>query len=342
MTDPPRRSGALFTDLYELTMLQAYDDRGMDGIATFELMFRELPAHRSYLVTCGVETVLEFLESLAFDDAAIDFLARQGSFRDQFLDRLRGFRFTGDVWAMPEGTIAFPPAPLLQVVAPIGEAQVVETFALMQMHFQTGVASKASRIASAAQGRTVVDFGSRRAQGGALEVARAAYIGGLDGTSNLEAGRRYGIPVFGTMAHSYVEAVGDELEAFRSFATLYPGTTLLVDTYDTRRGIDTVIRLARGDAGRAPGAAGGPRPHREPLAVGGIRLDSGDLGVLAVEARQALDAAGLEEIQIFASGSLDEWRIASLLGAGVPIDGFGVGTRLAVVADAPAGDAVYK
>jgi nicotinate phosphoribosyltransferase len=253
-----------------------------------------------------------------------------GLFKPDFLDHLAGFRFTGDVYAMPEGTPAFPDEPLLEVIAPIGEAQLVETFLLNQITFQTNIASKAHRVVRAAQGRTVADFGMRRmhAADASLKAARACYIAGVDFTSNVLAGQIYSIPVTGTMAHSYVEAHDSEAEAFRAFTALYPETTLLVDTNDTLGGVRKIVALAQ-ELGEA-------------FQVGSIRLDSGDLIALAKESRRILDEGGLGHVKVFASNSLDEHRISELLAAGAPIDGFGVGTRLGTVADQPYLDSVYK
>lgn len=321
---------ALFTDLYELTMGQAYAAEGMDQTAVFELYFRELPPDRRYAVAAGLTDVIEFLANFRFRDDDIEFLREAGNFSDEFLDRLPAIRFTGDVNAVAEGSVVFPYEPVVQVVAPILEAQLVETFLLNQVHFQTVVASKAARVVTAAAGRTVVDFGSRRAHGfdAALAVARASYLVGAAGTSNVLAGKRYGVPLFGTMAHSYIQAHDDEADAFEAFQSSFPETTLLVDTYDTLDGVDLVVRLAErlGDSFR----------------VRAIRLDSGDLGELARESRRRLDEAGLGEVKIFASGGLDEHEVDRLLSEGYPIDGFGVGTKMSVSRDAPDLDFAYK
>jgi len=325
----PHRS-ALFTDLYELTMLQAYYAEGMQATAVFELFFREMPPQRNFIMAAGLEDVLAYLEGLQFTADDLAWLRTQGGFSDAFLESLRDFRFTGEVFAVPEGTVVFPHEPLIQISAPLPEAQLVETYVLNQIHLQSLAATKAARVLIAAQGRTVVDFGSRRSHGtdAALKVGRNSYLAGAAGTSNVAAGRLYGIPIVGTMAHSYVQAHPDELSAFSAFARQYPETTLLVDTYDTLLGVDNVIALARrlGDDFR----------------VRAIRLDSGDLAGLARQARQRLDGAGLERVRIFASGGLNEYKIRDLLAAGAPIDGFGVGTDLAVSADAPELDISYK
>ena len=327
---PADRDLALLTDLYQLTMLQAYVREGMFEAAVFDLFARRLPASRNYLVACGLDDALDYLEDLRFDETALEYLAGLGHFTSDFLDWLAGFRFSGQVRAVPEGTPVFANEPILEVVAPLPEAQLVETFLLNQVHFQTLVASKAARIADAADGRTVVDFGLRRYHGidAGLKAARAAFIAGVDATSNVLAGQRYDIPVSGTMAHSYVLSHDDEAAAFERFAALYPETVLLVDTYDTLEGVQKVIELAGrlGDAFR----------------VRAVRLDSGDLPALSRRAREMLDAAGLERVGIFASGDLDEYRIDALLTAGAPIDGFGVGTRMGTSEDAPFLNSAYK
>jgi nicotinate phosphoribosyltransferase len=324
---------ALYTDLYQLTMLQAYWREDMDEPAVFDLFVRRLK-DRHYLVACGLEQALEFLETLSFSEAALDHLATQDPFEPAFLDWLADFEFTGDVYAVPEGTPVFPDEPLVEVVAPIGEAQLVETLLLNQLTFQTTIASKASRIVEAARAggedRLVADFGMRRMHGtdAAMKGARAAYIAGVDATSNVAAGQAYDLPITGTMAHSYVEAHDSEVEAFRAFSALYPETILLVDTYDTLDGVRKVIDLMD--------------ETDEDVQVRGIRLDSGDLAELAHAARRLLDEAGLTDVMIFASGGLDEHTIADLLDREAPIDGFGVGTRMGTSADQPALDSAYK
>ena len=321
---------ALFTDLYELTMAQAYYAEQMDQLAVFELAFRDMPRNRNYIVAAGFADVLEFLIDLRFTDDELDYLRSYKEFSQAFLERLATLRFSGDVYAVPEGTIVFPNEPLLQVIAPIMEAQLIETFVLNQVHFQSLAASKAARVVSSAQGRSVVDFGSRRSHGtdAALKVARATYLAGGDGTSNVLAARTYGIPAVGTVAHSYVQAHDDEFASFEAFASLYPQTTLLVDTYDTLQGVHKVIELSR--------------KLGQGFHVRAVRLDSGDLGCLAVQARQMLDEAGLQKVKIFASSGLDEYKIQELVRSGAPIDAFGVGTKLAVMADAPELDMAYK
>ncbi len=323
-------SEALFTDLYELRMVAAYHALGMADEAVFSLFVRRLPPGRNVLLACGVEDFLDALGGLRFGPDALAYLASLGGFPPGFLDWLAGFRFLGDVFALPEGTPVFAEEPLLEIVAPIAEAQLVETLVMAMVGSQTLFASKALRIVTAAAGRAVVDFGSRRAQGldAAVAGAGAFSVAGVAATSNLLAGARYGIPVAGTMAHSFVQAFPSEAEAFRAYARLYPETILLVDTYDTPRGVRRVVDLA---------AELGPA-----FMVSGVRLDSGDLGALAREARAILDGAGLQRVRIFASGGLDEHRIAALLASGAPIDAFGVGTEMSVSADAPAFDIAYK
>jgi nicotinate phosphoribosyltransferase len=320
-------NAALLTDLYQLTMLQAYWSEGMDREAVFSLFVRRLPRRRNYLLACGLGEALAVLEELAFDTAALDYLAGLGLFRREFLDWLAGWRFHGDVYAVPEGTPVFAEEPLLEVVAPLPQAQLLETVLMNQIHHATLLASKAIRVRTAARDRKVVDFGLRRMHGAdsGIKAARACHVAGFDATSNVLAGRLWGLPVAGTMAHSYIQAHDDEGTAFAAFARLYPGTTLLVDTYDTLDGVRQVVELARRGA-----------------AVGAVRLDSGDLLELARESRRILDDAGFPGIEIFASGGLDEEQIDRLLAAGAPIDGFGVGTALGVSADAPSLDFVYK
>jgi nicotinate phosphoribosyltransferase len=321
---------ALFTDLYELTMLQAYFHETMSQEAVFSLFVRQLPVERNYFVACGLDTVLDYLENLCFTRDSIDYLRSLGQFSESFLQWLTRFRFTGSVRAVPEGTPVFANEPLLEITAPLPQGQVVETFVMNQIHLQTLLASKARRVVTAARGRAVVDFGARRMHGldAALKAARAFHVAGVAATSNVLAGKRYGLSVTGTMAHSYIQSHEDEAGAFRAFVNSFPETVLLVDTYDTLGGIQKVIELADilGDDFR----------------VKAVRLDSGDLLTLSRKIRQALDAAGLHQVEIFASGNLDEYRIAELTEAGAPIDGFGVGTHMGVSLDVPCVDIVYK
>lgn len=321
---------ALLVDLYELTMAEAYVAEGMLGDSVFTLYFRTMPPNRNFALACGLADVLRYLEQLHFDEEALDQLRKLRRFSDRFLDWLGALRFTGDVYAVPEGTPVFPGEPMLEVCAPLPQAQLVETMVMNQMHVQTVFASKAVRLVMAAEGKPVIDFGLRRTHGADAGVkgARASYIAGIAATSNVLASTMYGIPASGTMAHSYVQAHESELEAFRSFVRHVPEATLLVDTYDTLRGVDHVIELAR---------ELGPE-----FRVQSIRLDSGDLAALAVAARHKLDAAGLSHVGIVASGGLDESRIAAIREQGAPIDAFGVGSELAVSADSPLLDIVYK
>ncbi|HEX6006895.1 MAG TPA: nicotinate phosphoribosyltransferase, partial [Burkholderiales bacterium] len=322
----------LLTDLYQLTMLQAYFARGMQDTAVFEFFVRKLPPNRNFLMAAGLEQTLDFLEGLRFSGEEIDWLAKSGRFSREFVSRLEGLRFTGDVHAMPEGTIFFANEPILRVTAPLPEAQFVESRIINLLQYQTLVASKAARCVLTAPGRLLVDFGLRRAHGAeaGLYAARAAYIAGYAGTATVLAGARFAIPLYGTMAHSYVQAHDDEAEAFRDFARAFPGgTVLLVDTYDTEAAVRKIVALA-------------PQLQREGLSIRGIRLDSGDLAALAKRARQLLDQAGLTDVTIFASGNMDEYRLAEILAAEAPIDGFGIGTSLTTSSDAPYLDAVYK
>ena len=327
------RESTLLVDLYQLTMGQAYFDAGLqEKRATFELFYRTLPAGWGYLLAAGLDDALIYLEELSFSHEDLAYLESTRLFTDAFLDYLRRLRFTGDVRAMPEGTLLFPREPALEVSAPVIEAQLAETVLLNELHYSSLVAGKATRCVDAADGRTLVDFGLRRAHGGeaGMKAARATYLAGFDSTSNVLAGRDYGIPIAGTMAHSFVESFPTELDAFRAYARSYPDRAiLLVDTYDTLEGVRAAITVAR------ELAAQGSR-------LVGIRLDSGDLLELSRAARVMLDEAGLDRTVVFASGGLDEHDVAGLLGAGAPIGGFGVGTKIVVSADAPYLDMAYK
>jgi nicotinate phosphoribosyltransferase len=331
MTD--LRQSPLLTDLYQFTMLQGYLRQGMRGRAAFEFFVRKLPPARNFLVAAGLDTLLDYLEEVRFTGDDLRLLSRVGKFSPELFDYLAAFRFRGDVFAVPEGTAVFANEPLVRVEASIGEAQLVETRLINLVHFQTLIASKAARCALAAKDGTVlVDFGVRRAHAAdaGLLAARAAYIGGFAGTSTVIAGAEFGIPVFGTMAHSFIEAHESEAEAFLGFARANPGgATLLIDTYDTLKGAETAVRIA-------------PRLAAEGIGIRGVRLDSGDLEVLSKKVRKILDEGGLGEVRIFASGNIDEHSIGALFGAGAPIDGFGVGTRLDTSADAPYLDSAYK
>ena len=322
--------GGLLTDLYELNMAASYLRRGMQGPATFSLFARHLPPDRGFLVAAGLEDALAWLEGFGFEEADLDYLIGVGFDRDA-VDRFAGLRFDGDVWAVPEGRIVCANEPILEVTAPIPVAQLVETYLLNQISFQTTLATKAARCRIAAAGRIdLVDFGLRRTQGieAGLAVARLASMVGFVSTSNVEAAHRFGLTPAGTMAHSYIQAFPSEIEAFRAFATDLPErTTFLVDTYDTRTGILDAIEVIR-DLGLE---------HRS-----GIRLDSGDLESLAFDARTLLDGAGLAEVKIFVSGGLDEHDIARMVAVGAPVDAAGIGTRMGVSADAPYLDSAYK
>lgn len=329
---PPGEERALLVDLYELTMAASYVAEGMDHRATFDLFFRELPPNRNFLVACGLVQALEYLESLRFPPEDLDYLASLRLFDDAFLEVLADLRFEGDVWAVPEGEVVFPGEPVLRVTARLVEAQIVETYLLNTVNFSTMVASKAARVAIACGGRPFVDFSARRDHGAdaAVLAARAACVGGAAATSNVAAGKRFGIPLSGTMAHSYVLAFPDEISSFRAFARLWrERAVLLIDTFDTVEGARRAARVA-GEM-----AAEGVR-------LRGVRLDSGDLDGLSREVRSVLDAAGHPDLEIFVSGDLDEGRIAGLVEAGAPVDGFGVGTQLGTSADAPFVGGVYK
>ncbi len=323
-------ASGLVTDLYELNMAASYLQRGMGGEATFSLFVRQLPPSRGFLVAAGLEPCLAFLDGFGFAEQELDYLGRELGFEDPVLDALGALRFTGDVWAVPEGRVVYANEPLLEITAPIAVAQLVEPYLLNQITFQTTIASKAARCVLAADGRDVVDFSLRRTQGldAALAVARCSSIVGFAATSNVEAARRYGLLPAGTMAHSYIESFETEHEAFRTFARDFPDrTTFLVDTYDTLNGVRTAIEVIR--------------ELRLSDHVG-IRLDSGDLAELSRGARTLLDEAGLENVRIFASGGLDEYQMEELVRGGATIDAFGVGTRMGVSADAPSLDSAYK
>jgi len=319
---------ALCTDLYELTMSAAYFDNHIDATATFELFVRSMPPRRSFLLAAGLEQVVEYLRNMRFTEDALDYLRSLDVFKhvsDDFFDYLSRFSFTGDLYAVPEGTVVFAQEPILRITAPIIEAQLIETYLLSTINFQTLIASKAARVVLAARGRAVVDFGSRRAHSplAALWAARASYIAGCVATSNVLAGKMLGIPVMGTAAHSWTMAFESEVESFKAFQRVFPDhTILLIDTYDTIEGAKNAASLGRG--------------------VRGVRLDSGDLIALSKKVRKILDGAGLKDTKIVASGDLNEYRIAALLSKGAPIDSFGVGTEMVTSRDAPALGGVYK
>ncbi len=325
------RHEGLLTDLYELAMARSYRVEGMDERAVFELFVRAHPG-RNFLVAAGLEQALDYLQSLRFDEADLEFLRTQPFGTPDFVDWLRGFRFTGDVDALPEGTVFFANEPVLRVTAPLPQAQLVETRLLNLIHFQTLIASKAVRCVLAARGRAVIDYGLRRAHGAEAGVlaARASWIAGFAGTATVEAGRAFGLPLYGTMAHSFVQAHGDETAAFLAFARAHPGNAiLLIDTYDTVAAAHKVVAVARTLAA-------------EGIAVRAVRIDSGDLVSLSRAVRRVLDDGGLRTTRIIASGGLDEDAIDALLRTGSPLDAFGVGSALACASDHPVLDCAYK
>ena len=322
----------LLTDLYQLTMLQGYYDQNMEETAVFEFFVRKLPACRNFCLSAGLEQTLEFLENLHFTQEDLTWLASQDRFTNEFLDYLAGLSFQGDVHAMPEGTIFFPNEPILRITAPLPQAQLVETRIINIMHFQTMIASKAVRMTLAAPGKLLVDFGLRRAHGAeaGLLAARASYLAGFTGTSTVMAGPEFDIPIYGTMAHSFVQAHVNEMEAFMHFAEAQPkNTVLLLDTYDTEAAAEKVVVLA-------------PKLKEKGISIKAIRLDSGDLAEHARKVRRILDAAGLTEVSIFSSSSLDEHALRNFTEANAPIDGFGIGTRMDTSSDAPYLDCAYK
>lgn len=331
----PQNMG-LLVDLYELVMSDSYLRQGMNERATFDLFVRGLPPHRSFLVSAGVESALYFLEHMRFNDDEITYLANLRLFSPEFLTYLRQFRFSGDVWAIPEGEVFFPPEPVLEITARRIEAQLAESFLLNAINFQVMVASKAARVVLAAGGRGVVDFSLRRdhATDAAMQAARASYVAGCIGTSNVLAGKEFAIPVYGTMAHSYVMSFPDELSAFRAFVSDFPrNAILLIDTYDTIQGTGHAGAVAREMAARG---------HR----LRGVRIDSydtiADLARLSREVRALFDEADLPYVQIFLSGDLDEYKIEELVALGASVDAFGVGTRMGTSEDAPNMGGVYK
>ena len=321
----------LLTDLYQLTMGQAYFREGRMGRATFSLFIRSYPPNRGYFVCAGVQDVLEFLRSFSFDAAALNYLAAQKLFSEDFLHYLSALKFTGDVWAIPEGRIFFTDEPIVEISAPIIEAQLVETFIINQIHLQSLIATKASRCVHAA-GRPVVDFALRRSHGSdaGMKVARASYLTGFAGTSNVLAGHRYAIPLVGTMAHSFVSSFAREIDAFRSYVAAFPNNAvLLIDTYDTAAGAHNAVRIAKEMAGRGQNLIG-------------VRIDSGDLGAQARAVRKVFDEANLPDVKIIGSGGLDEYDLAELSAADAPFDSYGVGTKMGTSADAPWSDMSYK
>ena len=325
-------TSALLTDLYELNMIQAYLDRGEHGEAVFEFFVRRLPARRSFLLAAGLAHAIDYLRTLHFSAVEIHWLKSTGRFNQSLLDYLAAFRFTGDVHAIPEGSVCFPSEPLIRITAPLPQAQLVETRLINILHYQTLIASKAARMVLAAPGKILSDFGLRTAHGAeaGLFSARASYIAGFSGAANVLAGERYGIPIVGTMAHSYVQVHDDETQAFENFARARPeGVILLIDTYDTEQGARKVVELA-------------PRLKADGITIRGVRIDSGDLITNARKVRRILDEGGLREVIILVSGGINEDILQGMMKAHTPIDGFGIGVNLAASLDVPALDCAYK
>ena len=326
------RQSALLTDLYQINMIQAYLDQGETKTAVFEFFVRNLPARRGFLVAAGLDQALDYLENLRFSAAEIEWLKSTGRFGQNLLDYLAAFRFTGDAHAMPEGTVFFANEPILRVTAPLPQAQFVESRLINILHLQTLIASKSARMMLAAPGKLLVDFGFRRAHGAeaGLMAARASYIMGFAGTATVLAGKEFGIPIYGTMAHSFIETFDDESAAFAAFARARPDNlVLLLDTYDTEAAARKVVALA-------------PLLKAAGIAIRGVRLDSGDLVALSRKVRGILDAGSLHDVTIFASGGLDEDQLAAFAQQDAPIDGLGIGTSLTTSSDAPTLDCVYK
>ncbi|NWF86306.1 nicotinate phosphoribosyltransferase [Candidatus Bathyarchaeota archaeon] len=322
---------SMLTDLYELTMCASYFDHKRNELATFDLFIRRLPSNRTYFVFAGLEQALIFLKKITFNSEQIAYLRKQG-FKENFLDYLSKFRFSGEVWAVPEGTIVFPNEPLLRVTAPIIEAQIVESFLLNTVNVQTTIATKASRVVDAAKGKSIIEFGLRRTHGtdAGIKAARCSYIAGCDGTSNVLAGMKYGIPVFGTMAHSFILFFDREIEAFRAFAKTFPKTsTFLIDTFNDVKGAEKAAIVAK-------------ELEKKGFRLNSVRIDSGDLVEISRKVRALLDEKGLNYVKIFASGDLDEYKVEELLSKGAKIDAFGVGTRMSTSEDRPYVDVIYK
>lgn len=325
-------SHSLLIDLYQLSMVQAYLENGQTQEAVFEFFVRKLPPTRNYYLAAGLEQALNYLEGDHFSAANIDWLHQTGRFGEDLLDYLREFQFSGTVHAMPEGTVFFPDEPILRVTAPLPEAQLVETRLINILHYQSLIATKASRQVLQAKNKLLVDFGLRRAHSAeaGLMAARASYIAGFAGTATVLASKLYGIPIFGTMAHSFVQVFDDEVAAFEAFARARPDNlVLLIDTYDTERAAEKIVRLA-------------PKLRAQGISVSAVRIDSGDLIDLSKRVRQIFDEGGLKEVTIFVSGGLDENDLAAITRAGAPIDGFGIGTSLTTSSDLPGLDCAYK
>jgi len=326
------KNSALLTDLYELTMAASYFEHGMNEPAVFSLFVRRYPPNRRYFVSCGLKEVLDYLAEVKFTEDDLKYLESTGFFKPDFLSYLENFKFHGDVHAIPEGTIFFEEEPILEVTAPLIEAQVIETFLINTINLQSMIATKASRCVHAAGGRSLVDFSLRRTQGtdASIKVAKASYIAGFLGTSNVLAGKQLGIPIYGTMAHSFVSSFDKEIDAFRAYTQTFPeNSILLVDTYDSLSGIVKAAQVGKEMAVRGE--------HLK-----GIRLDSGDMAELSQKARHILDSQGLKDSMIFASGAFDEYKIQNILSQNAQIDSFGVGTKMGVSSDAPYLDMAYK
>lgn len=326
------QTNVLLTDLYQLTMLQGYFDQGMEETAVFEFFVRKLPPQRNFLIAAGLEQALSFVENLRLTSEELKWISGHGAFRPAFVRYLEKLHFTGDVHAMAEGTVFFPNEPILRVTAPLPQAQLVESRLINLLHFQTLIASKAARSVIVAPNKFLVDFGLRRAHGAeaGLFAARASYLAGFAGSSTVLAAPLWGVPIFGTMAHSFIQAHDDEIVAFDDFAHSLPDNViLLIDTYDTEAAAEKVVRLA-------------PKLEREGIRIKGVRLDSGDLAEHAFKVRRILDHGGLKHVTIFASGSVDEYVLERLLQKNAPIDGFGIGTHMDTSADAPYLDCAYK
>ncbi len=325
-------NSALLTDLYQLNMIQAYLEHGKLDTAVFEFFVRRLPAQRGFLLAAGLEQCLDFLENLHFTNEEIAWLKQSGQFSVELLDYLAAFRFTGDVDAMPEGTAFFASEPILRITAPLPEAQLAETRLINILHFQSLIASKAARMALIASGKSLIDFGLRRAHGAeaGIMAARASFIAGFAGTATVLAGKLFGIPVRSTMAHSFIEAFDNETAAFESFARSRPDhLTLLIDTYDAEAAARKIAALA-------------PRLHDAGINVSSVRIDSGDMIALSQRVRRILDQGGLGDVTIFASGGIDEDDLSAMINSGAPIDGFGIGTSMTTSFDLPALDCAYK
>ena len=328
----PTHSNALLTDLYQLTMMQGYFDQKMNQTAVFEFFVRALPANRGFLIAAGLEQVLEYLETLCFTETELDWLRRCGHLRRDFVDSLEGFRFTGDVHAMPEGTVFFGNEPILRITAPLPQAQLVETRIINLLQFQTLIASKAARMVLAAPGKRLIDFGLRRAHGAeaGLFAARASYLSGFSGTATVQAGALFEIPLYGTMAHSFIQAHDREDLAFEQFARSHPkNIILLLDTYNINHAARNTVAL-------------GKKLMKKGIRILGVRLDSGDLTTHARSVRNILDEGGFPEIRILVSGNLDEYALATFAKERAPVDGFGIGTRLTTSEDAPSLECAYK